>query len=102
MYSIAISYTDSRGNDKLKAYTSLAATKHEALGEVFMSMTKNIVGDFVVKAWDIADDEDTLIAVIKPELQAGRFIAAIKALRSHTGWGLKESKNFCERYRYNF
>lgn len=102
MFSIAISYTDNRGNDKIKAFTSLAATKHEALGEVFMGMTTSIVGDFVVKAWDIADDEGTLIDIIKPELAAGRFIAAIKALRAHTGWGLKESKNFCERFRYSF
>ena len=102
MFSIAISYTDSRGNDKVKAFTSMAATKHEALGEVFMSMTTSVMGDFVVNGWDIADDESTLIEVIKPALSNGRFIEAIKDLRAHTGWGLKESKAFVDRFRDSF
>jgi hypothetical protein len=102
MFAIAVSYTDSRGNDKVKAYMESGDSKHEALGKVFMTMTRTIVGDFVLKGWDIAPDEDSLVAVIRPELEAGRFIAAIKALRAHTGWGLKESKAFCDRYRYSF
>ena len=102
MFSIAISYTDSRGNDKVKAFTSTADTKHEALGEVFMLMTKVIVGDFVVKAWDIADDEEALLAAIEPEVRAERKIAAIKIHRSMTGLGLKESKAFVDAHYYDW
>jgi len=102
MYSIAVSYTDSRGNDKVRAFTSTAASKHEALGEAFMSMTKVIVGDFVVKAWDIADDVDSLLDAIEENVRAGKKIAAIKIHREMTGASLRESKDFVDAHYYDW
>jgi hypothetical protein len=102
MFAIAISYTDSRGNDKVRAFASNAGSKHEALGEVFMTMTKVIIGDFVVKAWDIADDEVALLAAIEEEVRAGKKIAAIKTLRALTGSTLKEAKVFVDDHYYDW
>ena len=102
IYSIAISYTDSRGADKVKAFSAAAHSKHEALGDVFMTMTKVIVGDFVVKAWDIANDVDSLLDAIEDDVRAGKKIAAIKTHRAMTGLGLKESKAFVDAHYYDW
>ncbi len=102
MFSIAISYTDSRGNDKVKAFMVSAASKHEALGEAFMTMTKVIVGDFVVKGWDIASDMGTLLDAIEDDVRAGKKIAAIKTHREMTGASLRESKDFVDAHYYDW
>ena len=102
MFSIAISYTDSRGNDKVKAFMITAETKHEALGEAFMTMTNVIVGDFVVKAWDIASDLGSLLDAIEDDCRAEKKIAAIKTHRAMTGLGLKESKAFVDAHYYDW
>ena len=102
MFSIAISYTDSRGNDKVKAFNFNAATKHEALGEAFMTMTRVVMGDFVVKGWDIAADMGSLLDAIEEDCRAGKKIAAIKTHRAMTGAGLQESKAFVDDHYYDW
>ena len=102
MFSIAISYTDSRGKDKVKAFASNADTKHEALGEVFMIMTKTLVGDFVVKGWDITAGMDDVLAAIEVDVRAGKKIAAIKTHREMTGASLRESKAFVDSHYYDW
>lgn len=39
------------------------------------------------------------IHAIADELKAGRFISAIKEVRNQTYWGLKEAKDYLEKYR---
>jgi len=102
MYSVAVSYTDSRGNDKVRAFTSTAGSKHEALGEAFMLMTKVIIGDFVVKAWDIANDVAAILDAIEANVRAGKKIAAIKIHREMTGASLRESKDFVDSHYYDW
>ena len=98
MYAVAISYTDSRGNDKVKAFQFSVDSEVEALGKTFMSMTKSIVGDFVVKAWDVVASEDLMIDIITPMALAGKKILAIKTLRDSTGLDLKSAKNFVDTH----
>jgi len=102
MFSIAISYTDSRGSDKVKAFMINAAMPHEALGEAFMTMSRVIMGDFVVKGWDIASDMGSLLDAIEDDCRAGKKIAAIKTHRAMTGLGLKESKAFVDDHYYDW
>jgi hypothetical protein len=40
----------------------------------------------------------TNVNAIAAEIRLGRKIAAIKELRSQTGWGLKESKEYIDKY----
>lgn len=102
MFAIAVSYTDSRGNDKVRAFASIADSKHEALGAAFMTMTKTIVGDFVVKGWDITAGVEDLLAAIEPDIRAGKKIAAIKIHRALTGATLRESKDFVDAHYYDW
>lgn len=43
----------------------------------------------------------TNVNAIAAEIRLGRKIAAIKELRSQTGWGLKESKEYIDKYTEN-
>lgn len=38
------------------------------------------------------------VMIIAEEIRRGRKIAAIKEIRSQTGWGLKEAKEYIDRY----
>ena len=39
-------------------------------------------------------------AAVANEIRIGQKIAAIKELRSQTGWGLKESKEYIDKYMF--
>jgi ribosomal protein L7/L12 len=95
MYAIAICYTDTRGNDKVKAFMSHEATETAALGEAFMAMSR-MNDAYVVTGWDVAVNDDMLLAAIKPFVLEGRKIQAIKEYRRLTGAGLRESKAFVD------
>lgn len=49
---------------------------------------------------DVSDTIDNRYHnIIHDNIMAGQFIQAIKDLRNATGWGLKESKDYCDEYR---
>jgi ribosomal protein L7/L12 len=97
MFAIAISYTDSRGNDKVKAFLSHAPTETAALGEAFTNMSK-MTDAYTVRGWDVGVNDETLLAAIKPSILDGRKIEAIKIYRKLTGEGLRESKFFVDAH----
>ena len=97
MFAIAISYTDSRGNDKVKAFMSHEATETAALGEAFTAMS-TLKDAYVVRGWDIAVNDEMLLAAIKPSILEGRKIEAIKIYRKLTGADLRESKAFVDAH----
>jgi ribosomal protein L7/L12 len=97
MFAIAISYTDSRGNDKVKAFLSHEAKETAALGEAFTSMSR-MSDAYTVTGWDVGVNDESLIAAIKDDVINGRKIAAIKTYRALTGAGLMESKGFVEEH----
>jgi ribosomal protein L7/L12 len=101
MFAIAISYTDSRGNDKVKAFMSYEATETAALGEAFMNMSK-MTDAYTVRGWDVALNDEMLLAAIKPSVIDGRKIEAIKIYRKLTGAGLRESKAFVDAHMYDW
>ena len=41
------------------------------------------------------------IHIIADCIRNGKKIAAIKEIRTQTGWGLKEAKEYCDRYTSN-
>jgi ribosomal protein L7/L12 len=101
MFAIAISITDSRGNDKVKAFMSNARTETEALGEAFIQLSK--LGEaFIVLGWDIAPDEESLLNAIEMHVRAGQKIPAIKALREIKKYGLREAKEFVDAHWYDW
>jgi ribosomal protein L7/L12 len=97
MFAIAISYTDSRGNDKVKAFLSHEATETAALGEAFTAMSK-MTDAYTVRGWDVGVNDEMLLEAIKPSVIDGRKIEAIKIYRKLTGEGLKESKGFVDAH----
>jgi hypothetical protein len=101
MFAIAISYTDSRGNDKVKAFMSHEATETGALGEAFMSMSK-MTDAYTVRGWDVGVNDEMLLEAIKPSILEGRKIEAIKIYRKLTGEGLRESKAFVDAHMYDW
>jgi hypothetical protein len=101
MYSIAISYTDSRGNDKVRAFCSDATSEAEAIGAAFMDMADGRDA-YVVTGWDAVADTDTLLAAIEAHVRAGKKIPAIKALREVKKWDLRKAKKFVDDHWYDW
>jgi ribosomal protein L7/L12 len=95
MYAIAISYTDSRNVDKVKAFLSHEATETAALGEAFTAMSR-MKDAYTVNGWDVGVNDEMLLEAIKPSILEGRKIEAIKIYRRLTGTGLRESKAFVD------
>jgi ribosomal protein L7/L12 len=97
IYSIAIGFTDSRGNDKVRAFGMDAESDTDALGQAFTMLAASSLS-FTVNDWDIAPCLDAQLEAIRPEIMAGRKIGAIKALRDVHHLGLQEAKVFVEKY----
>jgi ribosomal protein L7/L12 len=101
MFAVAISLVDSRGNERVIAFSSDANTEVAALGEAFTWLADGRDA-FVVKGWDVAPSEALLLEAIEPHVRAGKKMAAIKALREVKKWDLRKAKAFVDSHWYDW
>jgi hypothetical protein len=103
IFAVAISMQDSRGNEKVRAFSMDAKNRAAALGESFIRLSHS--GEaFIIKGWDISScGDEVLLDAIRPHVIDRKKIRAIKAMREvDWSYGLREAKEFVEAHWYDW
>ena len=77
--------------------------EHEALGLALSNSEIQKIKNFrVVKLGESQKTEDEILNdIVFPHLQRGEKIHAIRAVREHTQWELREAKDWVDNYCFN-